>query len=157
MSKASEILQRAFETDPNAMHALTVNRVPCNQALADDPYVIVDNPPVLGRTHFSVGMIGVLNGILVGLDLPRVAYKLDDEVDAEGRHRFLGFCDVPGDVAGYKAKALFERVIREIDLNMQEISSESVESPGSNVVAKAAINGLCIAKLLVQNAMKELP
>jgi len=32
MSKASEILQRAFEADPNAMHALTVNRIPCNQA-----------------------------------------------------------------------------------------------------------------------------
>jgi hypothetical protein len=156
MSKASEILQRAFESDPNAMHALTVNRVPCNQRLADDPDVIVDNPPVLGRTHFSVGMIGVLNGILHAVDLPRVAYKLDDEVDAEGRHRFLGFCDVPGDVAGSKAKALFERVIREIDLNMQEISSESVESLGMHGVAKASIQGLTIAKLLVQTAMKEL-
>lgn len=154
MSKASEILQRAFEADPNAMHALTVNRVPCNQALADDPDVIVDNPPVLGRTQFSVGMIGVLNGILHAVDLPRVAYKLSDEVDAEGRHRFVGFCDVPGDIAGSKAKALFERVLREIDLNIAEVG-DSVP-PDAQRVANAAINGLKIAKVLVQTAMTEL-
>ena len=154
MSKASEILQRAFEADPNAMHALTVNRVPCNQALADDPYVIVDNPPVLGRTHFSVGMIGVLNGVLVGLDLPRIAYKLDDEVDAEGRHRFLGFCDVPGDAGGSKAKALFERVLKEIDLNIQQ----RTEAPdyGALIESESEVQGMRIARLLVQNAMKEL-
>lgn len=155
MSKASEILQRAFEADPNAMHVLTVNRVPCNQALADDPYVIVDNPPVLGRTHFSVGMIGVLNGVLVGLDLPRIAYKLDDEVDAEGRHRFLGFCDVPGDVAGSKAKALFERVLKEIDLNIEQ--RVSAPDYGALIESESEVQGMRIAKLLVQNAMKELP
>lgn len=155
MSKASEILQRAFEADPNAMHALTVNRVPCNKALADDPYVIVDNPPVLGRTHFSVGMIGVLNGVLVGLHLPRIAYKLDDDVDAEGRHRFLGFCDVPGDVAGSKAKALFERVLKEIDLNIEE--RVSAPDYGALIESESEVQGMRIAKLLVQNAMKELP
>jgi hypothetical protein len=154
MSKASEILQRAFKADPNAMHALTVNRVPCNQALADDPDVIVDNPPVLGRTHFSVGMIGVLNGILHAVDLPRVAYKLDDEVDAEGRYRFLGFCDVPGDVAGSKAKALFERVLKEIDLNIED--RVSAPDYGALIESESEVQGMRIAKLLVQTAMKEL-
>jgi hypothetical protein len=157
MSKASEILQRAFEADPSAMHALLCNRVPCNDRLSDDPYVIVDKSPVLRGCHFSVGMMGVLNGILVACDLPRVSSKWSADRDAEGRQKMEGFCDYSEDeVAGSKAKALFGRVLKEIDLNMQEISSESVESPGMQACAKAEISGLTIARLLVQNAMKEL-
>lgn len=153
MSKASEILQRAFDADPNAMHALTVNRVPCNHRLADDPDVIVDNPPVLRLGNFSVGMLGVLNGILSAVDQPKVAYRLSEEADEEGRRKFLGFCDVPGEVAGSKAKALFERVLKEIDLNIQDIEANGNTDMWTT---EAATQGLVIAKCLVQNAMKEL-
>jgi hypothetical protein len=93
MSRASEVLQAAFESDPNAMHALVVNRYPCNQALADDPFVIVDVPPVLGGTHFQVGMLGVLNGVLVANGLPKVAVKWSNERDEDGQCMVLGFCD----------------------------------------------------------------
>lgn len=34
MSKTVDALQAAFLADPNAIHALIVNRVPCNQMLA---------------------------------------------------------------------------------------------------------------------------
>lgn len=156
MSKAAEILQRAFEADPNAMHALVCNRVPCNQALADDPDVIVDKSPVLRGCHFSVGMMGVLNGVLVACDLPRVSSKWSEERDAEGRQRMEGFCDYSDEVGGSKSKALFDRVLKEIDLNIQDVRRESAVTPGIQGVAIATINGLTIAKRLVQNAMKEI-
>jgi hypothetical protein len=154
MSKASEILQRAFEADPNAMHALTVNRVPCNQALADDPHVLVDKSLVLKECHFSVGMMGILNGILVACDLPRVASMWSNDRDEEGRQKFEGFCDYSeDDVGGSKAKALFDRVLKEIDMNIQDIEANGNTDMWTT---EAATQGLAIAKVLVQNAMKEL-
>jgi hypothetical protein len=57
MSKASDALQKAFEADGNAIHSLICNRVPCNQALADDPFVQVDAVPVLSPPAFQVGVL----------------------------------------------------------------------------------------------------
>ena len=93
MSKSSEVLQAAFDIDPNAMHALVCNRVPCNQALADDPHEIVHESLVLNGHNFQVGMLGVLNGVLAANDLPKVAAMWSDATDEQGRHKFVGFCD----------------------------------------------------------------
>lgn len=56
-------LNELIELDRPAMAALIANRVPCNRALANHPTVQV------GQRHggFSVGMLGVLNG-LFGVD-----------------------------------------------------------------------------------------
>src|SRR5687767_9721629 len=59
-----KVLQRAFEADPSALHCLIVNRVPCNQKLADDPSVVVEGDRVLEGLNPQVGMLGILNGIL---------------------------------------------------------------------------------------------
>lgn len=86
----SETMNRAFTSDPDAIHALMVNRVPCNQKLADDPTVVVDKSMV-NPNGWSVGVVGLINGILGDLGLPLLASKWSDEVDAEGRHTLLGF------------------------------------------------------------------
>jgi hypothetical protein len=88
-----EALNAAFAADPNAIHALMVNRVPCNQALADDPFVQVDIPPVLAPGNFQVGAIGLINGVLAANGLPLVAHKWSDELDNDGRPRLVGFCE----------------------------------------------------------------
>lgn len=88
---AVECLQTAFEADPVAMYALTTNRVPCTQALADHEFVIVDQPPVLQSGSEMVGMMGVLNGILSAMAIPKIAYKMSEQRDEDGRSKFLGF------------------------------------------------------------------
>ena len=57
------MLNRALAADRPAIAALIANRMPCNEALADDPTIQV------GRQHggFNVGMLGILNG-LFGVD-----------------------------------------------------------------------------------------
>jgi len=87
-----DCLNAAFAADPNAIHALLVNRVPCRAALADDPYVQVNDSPVLDPGSFQVGALGLINGILAANGLPLVASKWGDTVDEQGRHKLLGFC-----------------------------------------------------------------
>jgi hypothetical protein len=89
--KVVEALNAAFAADPCAIHALIVNRVPCNQALADDPFVQVDCPPVLREGLFQVGAIGLINGVLAAIGLPLAATMFSDEKDDDGRSRLLGF------------------------------------------------------------------
>ena len=93
MSKTVDTLQAAFAADQNAIHALIVNRVPCNQFLADDPFVIVDQPPVLPAGNWQVGAIGLMNAVLAANGLPLVAAKFSDEKDTMGRAKLLGFCE----------------------------------------------------------------
>ncbi len=94
-SLAVAALQSAFEKDPNALHALIVNRVPCNQALADDEFVVVGQPSVLenNNTLFQVGALGLVNAVLAAYHLPLVAIAFDDERDENGRHKVVGFCE----------------------------------------------------------------
>ena len=88
-----KVLESAFKADPNAIHALVCNRVPCNQALADDPYIPVDIVPVLSDGCYQIGALGLINGILEANGLPKVAMKFSEEVDAKGRAKLLGFCE----------------------------------------------------------------
>lgn len=89
---ALECLQSAFTADPSAIHTMIVNRVPCNRALADHPYIVVDETPVLERGHFTVGLVGVVAGLMTAMGLTPIAYKFDeDNKDGEGRPRFVGF------------------------------------------------------------------
>jgi hypothetical protein len=85
-------LNRAFQDDPSAIHALLCNRVPCNDQLVDHPTVQVESNELLGKTSYTVGALGVLNGVIEALTGERVASKWNEERDAEGRSRLLGFC-----------------------------------------------------------------
>jgi hypothetical protein len=90
---AVEALNMAFKVDPNAIHSLMCNRVPCNQFLADDQFVQVDVSPVLPDGNFQVGALGLVNAVLAANGLPLVAAKFSDERDSEGRSKLLGFCE----------------------------------------------------------------
>jgi hypothetical protein len=90
MNKTVEILNRAFASDPNAMHVLMCNYVPCNEKLADDEHIIVINPPALDWGNFRVGFLGLLNGILAANGLPKVAMMWSEDRE---KPKFLGFCE----------------------------------------------------------------
>lgn len=88
-----EMLNAAFMADPNAIHALVCNRVPCNAQLAANLFVVVDSPPVLPEGHYQAGLLGVLNGVLAANGLPPVATRWSEELGEDGRRRLLGFCE----------------------------------------------------------------
>ena len=53
------VMKRALAADPEAVRALIETRVPCNDALANDPTIqVVDDAGVT-----KVGLLGILNGI----------------------------------------------------------------------------------------------
>lgn len=91
MSKTVEALQMAFTSDPNAIRALVCNRMPCNQMLADDPFVPVDKDLNLDGDHFCVGALGLVNAVLAANGLPLVATKWEHHED--GPNKFIGFCE----------------------------------------------------------------
>lgn len=86
------VLNEGFKADPNAMHAMIVNRVPCNQAMVDHLHVVCDKSPVLNGDHYQVGMGGILAGICTAAGLPIIATEWGDEVDEDGRKKIVGFC-----------------------------------------------------------------
>lgn len=87
--KVVDALNAAFAADPGAMRSLMINRVPCNMGLCNDPYVICEEDRNLAGDHFSVGALGVINGVLAAAGLPLVAAKWDMRED--GPNVFAGF------------------------------------------------------------------
>lgn len=85
-----DMLNNAFKSDPSAIHTLMVNRVPCNEQLADDPFIVVETPPALDGDHFQVGALGLINGVLGSLGMPRVAMTFSER-DSLGKSKILGF------------------------------------------------------------------
>lgn len=58
------VLNQMLRADPAATHALIANRVPCSATLVAHPVVQVE--PREG--FFTVGMLGVLNGVAAAED-----------------------------------------------------------------------------------------
>lgn len=87
-----DCLQSAFVADPNAMHSLVCNSVPCNQTLADHPHVVVNDVPVLTSSLYRVSLMGVISGILDAAGLPKIAHKWSEPIHEDGGREFLGFC-----------------------------------------------------------------
>lgn len=85
------MLNEAFQRDPAAIHALVVNRVPCNDALANAPHIPVDRVSVPGTDIFEVGFLGMLNAVLKLNDLPMIAGTWTTAPDSSGRCTFKGF------------------------------------------------------------------
>jgi hypothetical protein len=84
--------QSAFNADPVAMHALVVNRVPCNQKMLRHPYMVVDPVPVLKGEHYQLGLLGVVNGMLSATgEQWRLAAEFTGVEDESGRRRITGF------------------------------------------------------------------
>ncbi len=58
-----DLLNRAAKKDLVAMRTLIETRVPCNKVLGDDPTIQVTESFEGGSRGFSVGVLGILNGI----------------------------------------------------------------------------------------------
>ncbi len=93
IQKAIDVMNEAFAADPAAIHALLINRVPCNQALTDHPTIQVDTTLFIAANLHSVGLLGILNGVLEPITGKRIASNWSDVKNADGRHQFLGFVE----------------------------------------------------------------
>jgi hypothetical protein len=83
-------LNAAFYADPEAIHAMMCNRVPCNIRLAEDKFIIVDESMFDGG--HTVGLLGIINGILAAAHIPRVAMDWSDpDPEKDGKRRLCGF------------------------------------------------------------------
>jgi len=85
------VLNEAFSADSAAIHALVCNRVPCNRQLGDHPTIQVSAPYGVEESVCVVGLLGVLNGALAAIDLPKVAAQFDETPTKTGFHRMTGF------------------------------------------------------------------
>lgn len=83
-------LNQAYTADHAALHALVCNRVPCNQALADHPTVLVDTNKVTPTETYAVGMLGIVNGVIEAMSGKRIAAMFTG-ADEQGRCRLIGF------------------------------------------------------------------
>ncbi len=83
-----DCLNSALKADPAAIAALIANRIPCNNALADHPFVLVEEAKLLPPGQAVVGAIGLLNGVLAANGLPVVAWVTSD---CGGRKLLTGF------------------------------------------------------------------
>lgn len=88
-SPVFEVLNRALAADPAAISCLLLNRVPCNNSLADDPHVIVSGLYPGNAGPAVVSAMGLLNGILTALGHPVVAMKFEQ---VDNHQRICGFC-----------------------------------------------------------------
>lgn len=87
-------LNAAFNADPAAIHSLMVNRVPCDDALADHPTLPVDVIPLenTGSERYAVGALGLLNLLMAEFSDHRLEVQFSAEpVDREGRRSIVGF------------------------------------------------------------------
>lgn len=94
--KACDMLNSAFRADPRALYALHCNRIPCTDALAEHPNVVVEKIQVLpentpGYPEFHVGMIGVIVGMFQAMGFPCTIASMWSEPDEDGHRLFTGF------------------------------------------------------------------
>lgn len=68
-----DVLNRAFKADPDALQSLVFSRVNCNDTLAKDPTICV-----YGDNEYTVGLVGILNGICTELTGEKIAVATDE-------------------------------------------------------------------------------
>lgn len=91
--RAVDALNEAFRRDPCAIYALIAIGIPCNQELADDQFMVVDQIPVLqGGPYYSIRLGGILAGISEAMGIPKIATEWSDERNEDGRQKMIGFC-----------------------------------------------------------------
>jgi len=73
---ALRVLNNAVVADPAAVSALIALRVSCNAELASHPTIQVAN----SGDEFSVGILGILNGVLEPFTGSKIAVQLDGGV-----------------------------------------------------------------------------
>lgn len=88
IEKFVDVLNSAYDADPAAIHALLCNRVPCNQELADHPSIVVVENKATPDPGYTVGLLGILNGICGALTGRTVSVTLENDV-----RRITGFAE----------------------------------------------------------------
>jgi hypothetical protein len=92
MPTPAEVLTIAFNNDPAAIHAVVAHRVPCNQQLADDEFVIVAQNTALRQERYHVGALGLVNAVLESLGQPLVAAQWETTGDGTPP-KLVGFAE----------------------------------------------------------------
>lgn len=88
-------LNRLFKADPVATHALMVNRIPASENIINDPWLICNQNTVLPDNNCSIGILGIINGILwENYDPELVAMKFTPKEENASRMIFTGFTTV---------------------------------------------------------------
>jgi len=85
-----DYLNSVHAADPAAVHSLLCNYVPTTLAMEEHPHAVIITLGATGTR--AIGMLGVLNGLLTSLELPRVAAKWEVASAPDKPHRFVGFC-----------------------------------------------------------------
>jgi hypothetical protein len=84
------VLNEAHLDDASAIQQLCDNRVPCNTRLAGHQTIqVVAHDPFRSESHYSVGMLGIINGIVERLTGERIAALLSKHADEY--NKILGF------------------------------------------------------------------
>jgi hypothetical protein len=89
--QALDVMNSAFKADPGAIQLLLCNCVQANKALVEHPDILVGQYPV-----DSIGMLGVINGIIGNITGKRIA-SMWSEPNEDGRCTMIGFCEWQGD------------------------------------------------------------
>lgn len=92
IAEAILVLNRIHDADKTVLPALINFRVPCNDAVADDPTVQVGPMKIpYGDRHCDVGLLGIVNG-LFGCDERTIGF-ICARYDAD--HNLVGFMRTP--------------------------------------------------------------
>lgn len=91
-----ESLNAATRADELAMLSLLRFRCECNAEFAAHPTIQVMQEPLVDGERYTVGILGVINCVLEELGQPLIAASWSDELDGDGRAKFLGFCRYTG-------------------------------------------------------------
>lgn len=88
-------LNRLFKADPAATHALMVNRIPASENIINDPWFICTPNVVLPDENGSIGILGIINGILwENYDPELVAMQFTPKEENSSKMIFTGFTTV---------------------------------------------------------------
>lgn len=113
--KAIESLNEAFKADPKAVWTLMNAYTPCNEALADHPTVQVISKEVEGKETFTVGPLGLINGVVEAALGHRICIMTSDE-NEKGQRTLLGFDIYKAPVEAPSVEDENARLVRESPL-----------------------------------------
>jgi hypothetical protein len=85
-----DTLNEAYSADPAAIHSLCFNRVPANRKLLNHPTIQCQQLPATNRP-VTVGMLGVLNGVIERLTGTRVYLQYQESRKRGEPVTFTGF------------------------------------------------------------------
>lgn len=95
-----DLLNEMYRLDPGAVHQLVMNHTTCNQALAEHPSIEVGKRETTdGRVYYSVGLLGVLNGIarVDGKTICAVFDSVPPDTREWGKFKGFEFFDLPNE------------------------------------------------------------